>query len=112
MRQAHHQRKWPNGWILAVQVDLEGLQNVPLLLRWSLDGVDVPQTWQAENLTYRVVGTTPHDSGIADIWVPDLARPGSYNVNVKLSYESSGGIADWQPLQLPNKSAAVQGGTG
>ena len=99
----------PLGWTIAVRVDLEGLASVPLLLTWSLDGMDVPLTWQAENLAYRVVGATPHDAGVAEIWVPDLKRPGSYNVNIKLSYESSGLVADWRPLALPD-TGVVQGG--
>lgn len=99
----------PQGWTIAVRVDLEGLANIPLLLTWSLDGLDVPHTWQAENLAYRVVGATPHDAGVAEIWVPDLKRPGSYNVNIKLSYESSGLVADWRPLELPD-TGVIQGG--
>lgn len=99
----------PQGWTIAVRVDLEGLANVPLLLTWSLDGLDVPLTWQAENLAYRVVGATPHDAGVAEIWVPDLKRPGSYNVNIKLSYESSGLVADLRPLAVPD-TGVIQGG--
>ena len=99
----------PQGWTLAVRVDLQGLAGVPLLLTWSLDGLDVPLTWQAENLAYRVVGSTPHDASVADIWVPDLKRPGSYNVNIKLSYEATGIIADWRPLALPD-TGVTQGG--
>jgi hypothetical protein len=99
----------PQGWTLAVRFDLQGLAGVPLLLTWSLDGLDVPLTWQAENLAYRVVGATPHDAGVADIWVPDLKRPGSYNVNIKLSYAETGIIADWRPLALPD-TGVTQGG--
>lgn len=99
----------PQGWTLAVRVDLEGLADVPLLLTWSLDGLDVPETWQADNLAYRVVGATPHDAGVAEIWVPDLKRPGAYNVNIKLSYESTGLIADLRPIGLPD-SGVIQGG--
>lgn len=90
----------PHGWTVAVRVDLEGLKDIPLLLTWSLDGLDVPHSWQADNLAYRVVAATPHDAGVAEIWVPDLRRPGAYNVNIKLSYERSGVIADFQPLAL------------
>jgi hypothetical protein len=99
----------PHGWTVAVRVDLEGLAQIPLLLTWSLDGLDVPETWQAENLAYRVVGATPHDAGVAEIWVPDLKRPGAYNVNIKLSYESNGIVADLQPLALPD-AGVVPGG--
>jgi hypothetical protein len=99
----------PHGWTVAVRVDLEGLQNIPLLLTWSLDGLDVPHTWQAENLAYRVVGATPHDAGVAEIWVPDLKRPGTYNVNIKLSYASSGLVADWRPLPLPDPGVVSSG---
>ena len=99
----------PQGWTVAVRVDLQGLADVPLLLTWSLDGLDVPLTWQAEKLAYRVVGGTPHDAGVAEIWVPDLRRAGSYNVNIKLSYEATGIIADWRPLALPD-TGVTQGG--
>ncbi len=99
----------PQGWTVAVRIDLQGLADVPLLLTWSLDGLDVPLTWQAENLAYRVVGATPHDAGVAEIWVPDLKRPGAYNVNIKLSYAETGLIADWRPLALPDVGV-VQGG--
>ena len=99
----------PQGWTVAVRVDLQGLADVPLLLTWSLDGLDVPLTWQAEKLAYRVVGATPHDAGVAEIWVPDLKRPGNYNVNIKLSYEATGVIADLRPLALPD-TGVTQGG--
>lgn len=99
----------PQGWTVAVRVDLQGLAGVPLLLTWSMDGLDVPHTWQAEILAYRVVGATPHDAGVAEIWVPDLKRPGTYNVNIKLSYESTGLIADLRPLPLPDRGV-IQGG--
>ena len=99
----------PQGWTVAVRVDLQGLEDVPLLLTWSLDGLDVPLTWQAEKLAYRVVGGTPHDAGVAEIWVPDLTRSGAYNVNIKLSYEATGIIADWRPLALPD-TGVTQGG--
>lgn len=99
----------PQGWTVAVRVDLQGLADVPLLLTWSLDGLDVPLTWQAEKLAYRVVGGSPHDAGVAEIWVPDLRRAGTYNVNIKLSYEATGIIADWRPLALPD-TGVTQGG--
>lgn len=99
----------PLGWTVAVRVDLEGLAQVPLLLTWSLDGLDVPDTWRAENLAYRVVGASPHDAGVAEIWVPDLKRASTYNVNIKLSFENNGLIADLHPLALP-ESGPVQGG--
>lgn len=92
----------PLGWTLAVRLDIQGLANVPLLLTWSLDGVDVPDTWEADNVAYRIVSSTPHDTGLAEIWVPDLLRTGAYNVNVKLSYEADGTLADAMPLGLPN----------
>lgn len=96
------QGKDPVGWTLAVRLDLEGLASTPMLLTWSLDGLDVLETWRAENLAYRVTATTPHDAGIAEIWIPDLARPGTYNVNVKLSFASDGMIADMKQLEVGN----------
>jgi hypothetical protein len=99
----------PLGWAMAVRVDLEGLAQVPLLLTWSLDGLDVPDTWRAENLAYRVVGGSPHDAGVAEIWVPDLKGSGAYNVNIKLGYESSGIIADLKSLALADPGTVAGG---
>jgi hypothetical protein len=78
----------PAGWSVAVNLSLEGLEGVPLLLTWSLDGVDVPEEWAAEKITYRVVASTPRDVGSAKIWVPQLKVPGQYNVNVELKLAS------------------------
>lgn len=94
------QGKDPLGWTVAVRIDLEGLAHVPMLLTWSLDGLDVSESWKAENLAYRIVATTPHDAGVAEIWIPDLGRPGAYNVNVRLTFESTGAMADLEQLQL------------
>lgn len=93
----------PLGWTVAIRLTLEGLDDVPLILTWSLDGANVPTTWAADNVAYRVVATTPREVGSAEIWVPDLAAPGVYNVNVKLEYESDGTIAAiGEPLQISN----------
>ncbi|WP_459384559.1 hypothetical protein [Arthrobacter humicola] len=94
--------KDPLGWTVAVRLSIEGLAYVPLQLTWSLDGVDVSETWQADNLAYRIIAKTPHDTGIAEIWVPNLHRAGSYNVNVRLTYEADGTTADLERLGLPN----------
>lgn len=79
----------PTGWMVGVQIELQGFANDPLLLTWSLDGVDVPETWQAENLAYKISASTQHDKGVAEIWVPELARTGAYQVNVTLTQASS-----------------------
>ena len=87
---------------MAVNLTLEGLAGVPLLLTWSLDGVDVPEGWAADNVAYRVVATTPRDSGSAEVRVPNLKAEGVYRVNVKLAFESDGTpIARGEPLELP-----------
>ncbi|SEI75530.1 hypothetical protein SAMN04487917_102308 [Arthrobacter sp. yr096] len=96
------QGKDPLGWTVAVKLDLEGLAHVPMLLTWSLDGVDVSESWKAENLAYRILATTNHDAGVAEIWIPDLGKPGAYNVNVRLTFESTGTLADLEQLQLPS----------
>ncbi|WP_090955315.1 FHA domain-containing protein [Arthrobacter sp. ov118] len=93
----------PMGWTVAVGLDLEGVAGVPLLLTWSLDGVDVSESWRAENLAYRIVPSTQHDAGVAEIWVPDLKRTGAYNINVTLTNESKATIADEGQLKLPNE---------
>ncbi len=91
----------PVGWTVAVNLTLEGLADVPLLLSWSLDGVDVPEEWAAEKVTYRVVAGTPRDVGSAEIWVPQLKTAGEYNVNVKLKLASDGAtIAHGPPLSI------------
>ena len=101
--QSLDQNSQPMGWTVSVGIDLEGLANVPLLMTWSLDGVDISATWQAENLAYRIVASTQHDAGVARIWVPDLNRAGPYNVNVRLTYESTATIAAEGHLRLPNE---------
>ena len=92
----------PVGWTVAVNLTLEGLAGVPLLLTWSLDGVNVPEEWAAEKVTYRVVAGTPHDAGSAEIWVPKLKTAGEYHVNVKLKLASDGAttIAHGPPLSI------------
>jgi FHA domain len=92
----------PDGWTLAVRLDLEGLANQPMLLSWSLDGRDIPEAWQSENLAYKVTASTPHDAGIAQVWIPNLERPGPYNVNIRLSFASDGTIADTKQLLIAN----------
>ncbi|WP_207596737.1 hypothetical protein [Arthrobacter sp. D5-1] len=47
------------------------------------------------------MATTNHDAGVAEVWIPDLGRPGAYNVNVRLTFESTGTLADLERLQLP-----------
>lgn len=94
----------PRGWTVAVSLRLEGLSGVPLLLTWSLDGGDVPVTWSADNVAYRVVPETPDDTGSAEIWVPDLEAPGAYRVNVKLYRESNlAPIAHGTPLEITDQ---------
>ncbi|MCD2443145.1 hypothetical protein LQ757_12750 [Agromyces sp. SYSU K20354] len=94
----------PQGWTIAVSLRLGGLEGVPLLLTWSLDGGEVPVTWSADNVAYRVVPDTPDDTGSAEIWVPDLQAPGDYRVNVKIYRESDlSPIAHGTPLAIPNE---------
>lgn len=92
----------PLGWTVAVGLELKGLPSVPLFLTWSLDGLEVPETWRTENLAYRIVATTQDDTGVAEIWIPDLRKPGVYNVNVRLNYDSNGAIAAFNQLRIPN----------
>lgn len=92
----------PAGWTVAVNLTLEGLQGVPLLLTWSLEGVDVPDDWAAERVSYRVVAGTPRDAGSAEIWIPHLTTAGEYNVVVKLKSASdlSATLASGPPLSI------------
>jgi hypothetical protein len=96
-------KKDPLGWVVAVNLEVGGLEDVPLLLTWSLDGLDVPVSWAADSVAYRVTATTAHDAGSVDVWVPDLEKPGTYNVNLKLAQESDGTIlTQGQPVEVPN----------
>ncbi|MFE5672590.1 hypothetical protein ACFQ58_13405 [Agromyces sp. NPDC056523] len=92
----------PSGWSVGVNLSVEGLQGVPLLLTWSLDGVNVPDDWAAEKVSYRVVASTPRDVGSAEIWIPHLKAAGEYNVNVTLRLESDQGktLAYGPPLTI------------
>jgi hypothetical protein len=90
------------GWTVSVGLRLIGLQDVPLLLTWSVDGVDEPLTWGSSGVAYEIRATTPDDGGTVDVWVPDLVEPGSYNLNVTLVHKPSGAVADsGTPLTLP-----------
>ena len=82
-------KKDPLGWVVAVNLDVTGLKGVPLVLTWSLDGLDVPVSWAADNVAYRLTSTTAHDTGSVEIWVPNLKIAGDYNVNLKLAREST-----------------------
>jgi hypothetical protein len=96
-------KKDPLGWVVAVNLEVDGLEDVPLLLTWSLDGLDVPVSWAADSVAYRVTATTAHDAGSVEVWVPDLEKPGTYNVNLKLALESDGTILTrGQPVEVPN----------
>jgi hypothetical protein len=94
----------PLGWVVAVNVEVRGLKHVPLLLTWSLDGLDVPVSWAAENVAYRLTPTTNHDTGSVEVWVPDLKKPGKYNVNLTLAVASEGTILTrGEPVEVPNR---------
>lgn len=93
----------PRGWVVAVDLSLEGLSGEPLLLIWSLDGVDVPQSWSNDLLAYRVQANTNRDSATAEIWVPDLTVSGTYKVNVKLVREADRDAIARGSSELPNQ---------
>jgi hypothetical protein len=97
-------KKDPRGWVVAVNVEVSGLKHVPLLLTWSLDGLDVPVRWAADNVAYRLTPTTNHDTGSVEVWVPDLRKPGKYNVNLTLALQSNGTVLTrGEPVEVPNK---------
>ena len=99
--QGEADEKDPRGWVVAVNLDVSGLKDVPLLLTWSLDGLDVPVNWAATNVAYRLTPTTDHDAGSVEVWVPNLVRPGDYNVNLELARESDGTVLTRsQPVNL------------
>jgi hypothetical protein len=96
-------KKDPLGWVVAVDLDVSGLKGVPLLLTWSLDGLNVPDSWSADRIAYRLTATTAHDNGSIEVWVPDLKKRGSYNVNLKLAYESSGHTLTRASVEVPSR---------
>jgi FHA domain len=99
-------KKDPLGWVVAVNLDVSGLKEVPLLLTWSLDGLDVPENWAVDNVAYRLTPTTDHDTGSVNVWVPDLQKTGQYNVNLKLARESDAiVISQSKPVPLGNQAA-------
>jgi len=94
--------KDPLGWVVVVNLDVTGLKDVPLLLTWSLDGVNVPDSWAADNIAYRLTAATDHDSGSVNVWVPRLRKKGMYNVNVEVDREDDGTVlTQGEPLGLP-----------
>ena len=97
-----HKHRNPLGWVVAVNLDISGLDGEPLLLTWSLDGLDVPLTWQSDTVAYRIMPTTDHDGGSVEVWVPDLKRPGAYLVNLELARGSDGVVLfRASPVPLP-----------
>ena len=96
-------KKDPRGWIVAANLEVRGLERVPLLLTWSLDGLNVPVNWTVDNLAYRLTATTAHDGASVEVWVPNLKKRGVYNVNLALSVESTGSVlARSQPVKIVN----------
>lgn len=95
----------PLGWTVGVNFTLKGYKDEPLLMTWSLVGVDQPSSWAAEKVAYRVAATTPDDSGSAKIWVPDLKESGLYNIIVELALAEDPGlvVARGAPAALPNE---------
>jgi FHA domain len=92
----------PLGSTFSLRLGLEGFASEPMLLTWSLDGPEVPEAWQTENLACRVMTVEAHGAGMAQVWIPDLERPGTYNVNLRLSSASDGRVADARQFQITN----------
>ena len=79
----------PRGWVIPVNLDFEKLSGDGLSLTWSLEGIDVPQSWSGDRLAYRVQAKTDQaSSSTEEIWVPDLTVPGTYKLTVKLVKET------------------------
>jgi len=95
-------KKDPLGWAVAVNVDVEGFDDESLLLKWSLDGLDVPVSWTSDTVAYRLTPKTPHDAGSFEVWVPDLKGQGAYNVNLQLESEQQKTVLTRaKPVALP-----------
>jgi hypothetical protein len=91
----------PQGWVIAVDLSIQGLAGVPLMLTWTLDGVsDVDESWTSRHVAYTVVASTASDHGSAQIWVPRLKADHSYQVNVQLSHSDGTPIDTGDPLLL------------
>lgn len=79
------------GFVVGVNVKVEGLTNVPLLLRWSLSGFDVPSPWDAaDKIAYRLNAEESVSTGHLKVWVPDLKMRSAYNVVIEVERESDG----------------------
>ncbi|WP_104052406.1 MULTISPECIES: hypothetical protein [unclassified Arthrobacter] len=79
----------PRGWVIPVNLSFEKLSGEKLSLTWSLEGIDVPQSWSGDKLAYRVQAKTDQaSSSTEEIWVPDLTVPGTYQLTVKLVKET------------------------
>lgn len=78
----------PRGYLYVVDLSIKGFVGEKLMLTYSLDptegGSKVPESWNATNLAYYVTPTTQSDTGVAEIWIPDLKAPGPYAVNAEL----------------------------
>ena len=98
-----HDKKVPMGYLVAVNIEVSGLKDEPLGLRWSLDGINVPITWKADRqLQYELTAGTDHDSGSVNLWVPNFVKPGVYYVNVELVRASDGTvISHGEPAKVP-----------
>ncbi len=95
-------KKEPLGWAVAVNVDVEGFDGQPLLLKWSLDGLDVPGSWTTDTVAFRLTPRTPHDVGSFEVWVPNLKGQVAYNVNLMLESEVDRiALTRAKPVALP-----------
>jgi hypothetical protein len=87
----------PQGYLISVRITLQGLENEPLLLTWSMSGAAIEGVWSADKVAYRIIATTGNDAGNVQLWVPKMKEPGAYQVNVWLQYEGATAIADIGP---------------
>lgn len=93
----------PRGWVIPVNLSFEKLSGDRLSLTWSLEGIDVPQSWSGDKLAYRVQAKTDRASTQAEIWFPDLTVPGTYKLSVKLVKETDGQLVAEDSSGLVNQ---------
>jgi hypothetical protein len=83
----------PIGAIVSVDVELAGLRDRPVLLRWSMwhtgDGARLHGDWLNSHLAYQLQATTDRDTTTVDLWIPLPAAAGPYFVRVDLETEGA-----------------------
>lgn len=84
----------PMGMIVSADYDIQGYENEPLKVTWSLSGPGVTPEWTSDRVVQYVTVTREIDHGSVEVWVPDLAAPGEYTVSLAVYRVADGGLLD------------------